>query len=153
MSGNTRYRVSAISYPISGSIPGYTDIGKSCPDIGFGKVPDETFSALNEHALFFQVHRRSERLDSSVREREPNAWCRMHVKIMSKTRNTLSQEEGSFDSQNRCKITNASAGEPRQGAIYLQNKYSSCCIAFIRSVLSVLKSHFNRADSSMHRAF
>jgi hypothetical protein len=41
ISGNTRYRVSAISYPISGSISGYTDIGKSCPDIGFGKVPDD----------------------------------------------------------------------------------------------------------------
>ncbi len=35
ISGHTRYRVSAISYPISGSISEYTDIGTSCPDIGF----------------------------------------------------------------------------------------------------------------------
>ena len=35
------------------------------------------------------------------------------------TRHTLSQEEGPFDSQDRCKI--ADAGETRQGAIYLQN--------------------------------
>ena len=41
ISGISRYRVSAISYPISGAISEYTDIGKSCPDIGFGKVPDD----------------------------------------------------------------------------------------------------------------
>jgi hypothetical protein len=49
----------------------------------------------------------------------PNARQKLTQDHIKTTRHTLSQEEGSFDSQDRCKIANA--GEPSQGAIYLQN--------------------------------
>jgi hypothetical protein len=116
------------------------------------RIAISNLSALNERALFF--HHRSERLDSSVRCcRERNnrfiAESRMHgaectSRSCQNTRNTLFEEEGSFDSQNRCKIANA--GDPAKVpyiskinilvvTIHSFTLLSSCCYSvFILSV-------------------
>ncbi len=84
-----------------------------------------------------------------------------------KNRNTLSQEEASFDSQNRCKIAIAcsirfsiipspqcrAAGDTRQGAIYLQIKYSSFAVHSFALLISHEASFSGASQSSNSSAF
>ena len=67
----------------------------------------------------YLTRKRNNRIIAESRMCGAECTSKIDSKSCKATRHTLSQEEGSFDSQDRCKI--ADAGETRQGAIYLQN--------------------------------